>query len=203
MLSVSCADIEPEGLTPVSEGDFADPALVPMVHQTLGDYMSLDEHNRESITELYLFRVGASDISGIEIFTNVIYLHLEENQIHDITPLSGMPRLYTVYLRDNQITELTPLATLTHIRMLDLSQNPISDVSPLKTLTNLRMLDLQDTDVSTGLAELVTLTNLKYLDLSDCWNIKESDFRILEEALDGCEIKEPESFAPEDDEQEE
>ena len=53
-------------------------------------------------------------------------LHLNDNNITDITPLAGLTNLAWLYLNENNISDLTPLAGLTNLTDLYLNENNIS-----------------------------------------------------------------------------
>ncbi|WP_235006997.1 leucine-rich repeat domain-containing protein, partial [Listeria monocytogenes] len=84
-------------------------------------------------------------------------LYLSDNQISDISSLSGLTSLTSLYLSDNQISDISSLSGLTSLTSLYLSDNQISDISSLEGL-----LDAQD-----GFASLLLhLENNKISDLS-------------------------------------
>ena len=60
-----------------------------------------------------------------------------ENQISDVSPLTGLTNLKHLGLTKNQISDVSPLAGLTNLERLYLSGNEISDTSSLANLTNL------------------------------------------------------------------
>ncbi len=67
-------------------------------------------------------------------------LSLNNNQITDLTPLSGLTNLTALNLEENQIADLTPLSGLTNLTTLNLANNQIADLRPLSGLTKLSSL---------------------------------------------------------------
>ncbi len=175
LLTFSCRIIDVDKHTSISESDFADPDFANAVHESLGSWQNLNEFNTESVRELRLSYNDFSDISGIEIFTNLIYLSLNNCGVSDITDLSLLHRLYTVYLNDNQIT----------------------DVSSLSGLTELRALDLSNNDVQSGISGLLSLTNLNYLDLRGNYNISYADYQVLNNGFSDINLLLPVVWKPE------
>ena len=80
--------------------------------------------------------------------TNLTVLDLDDNQISDIAPLSGLVNLTELDLDGNQVSDIAPLQNLTKLTVLDLRANAIVDVSPLAGLVNLTVLDLSSNHIS-------------------------------------------------------
>ena len=182
---VSCANV----CTGV-EVDIPDAALRAVIEMELGKAAGVPITPAE-MARLSDFRAGSRGIqslAGLECATGLTVLDLENNQIRDVSHLSGLAALEAMALNDNQITDVSPLSDLTGLVELGLSNNQITDVSPLSGLTALEAIYLDDnqiTDVSplsglTGLvdlflsnnqisdvAPLAGLTALEYLDLAD------------------------------------
>ena len=123
------------------------------------------------------------DLTGIEYATELTVLNLGDvvvngnrvnnNNISDISPLSGLIKLTELYLFRNTIADLSPLSNLTELEELDVSGNSyISDLSPLSGLTGVRTLNLYSNDIS-DLSPLSGLTDLRWLGVSNnlIWDI--------------------------------
>ena len=67
-------------------------------------------------------------------------LYMDNNQIADITPLSGLTNLIYLGLQDNQITDISPLSGLNSLEFLYLSGNRISDTDIKKLRSQLPLL---------------------------------------------------------------
>jgi len=115
-----------------------------------------------NLTELWLGENQISDITPITGLVNLTRLHLGRNQISDITPLAGLTNLEWLHLGENQISDIAPVAGLTDLSSLFLNENQISDLTPITGLVNLTGLSLADNQISdiTPIAGLVNLTGL-------------------------------------------
>ena len=116
-----------------------------------------------------------SDLTGLELATNLTWLHLgygdtvgfprNSNNISDFSPLSNLTRLRTLDLADTGISDITLLSNLTGLEILNLGNNDISDVSALSNLTSMRFLHLFNNDIS-DVSTLSNLASLERLSLS-------------------------------------
>src|SRR6476661_7027884 len=110
--------------------------------------------------EMLLEIAGTSDCDEAQkLLLNLTEIHLNNNQITDISPLSALTNLTKLYLSSNQITDITGLWALTNLTQLSLSHKQITDITGLSGLTNLTGLHLYSTQV-TDIAGLSALTNL-------------------------------------------
>jgi Leucine-rich repeat (LRR) protein len=115
-----------------------------------------------NITHLYLDNNQISDVSALSGLTNLVWLHLENNQISDISALSNLTNLTYLYLYNNQISDILALSSLTNLTHVRLDNNQIIDISALSSLTNLIRLYLNDNQI-VGISALSSMTNLTYL----------------------------------------
>ena len=105
------------------------------------------------------------DVSPLSGLTKLRYLSLGENEIADVSPLAELTALSELHLNDNRLTDVSPVSGLTELRYLSLSGNVISDISPLTDLI-LEELDLAR-NLITDLSTLADSVTLDWLDLSD------------------------------------
>ena len=105
--------------------------------------------------------VEISELSGL---TNLGYLWLSENQIVDISALSDLSNLMYLYLYNNQIVDISALSGLTNLTDLWLHYNQIVDISALSGLTDLTELYLYNNQI-VDISAVSSLTNLMYLRL--------------------------------------
>ncbi len=100
-------------------------------------------------TSLALNDLGLSD--GVLPEVAKLYalntLSLKNNELRDLTALSGLGGLDTLDLSGNQIRELGPLAKLENLRRLVLDGNPLADLSPLYNLKQLSLLSIRDMEL--------------------------------------------------------
>jgi internalin A len=126
-----------------------------------------DSLSEEAIytVEVLLNKAGTSDCNEAEkVLSNLTELYLYDNQITDITPLSGLTNLTILNLNSTHTTDITPLLGLTNLRQLSLSYNQITDITGLSGLTNLTLLYVDDNQI-TDITALSGLTNLTHLSL--------------------------------------
>ena len=126
------------------------PPNTPITQQEMGKLESLD-----------ISQMEIAYLTGLE-HTNLYRLGANDNQITNLTPLSGLEGLKHLSLWGNPISDLSPLASLTQLRYLHLGLCEISNLSPLTGLTGLTNLYLHGNQISDikPLAELTQLTHL-------------------------------------------
>ena len=117
-------------------------------------------------------------LSGLEHFSKLITLTVNDNELFDLTPLAELDKLQNLTLGNltgtgagNRFTDLSPLSGLTGLRHLVLNRCGVMDISALAPLTELTELYLSDNalgDLSAlgGMTKLNTLS-LNYAGLSD------------------------------------
>ena len=128
--------------------------------------ITITKPNLETVTKLELNKKQITDVSGIEKFTSLTSLNLDNNEkISDIKPIAQLPNLEKLKLYNNEITDITPLESLTKLKELGLGKNKISNILPLQTLTNITWLSLLDNEI-TDITPLQTLTNITFLSVS-------------------------------------
>jgi Leucine-rich repeat (LRR) protein len=132
--------------------------------------MNLDREIRESdmehLTMLDASSLGLTSIKGLEKAVNLEFLFLYENSIEDLSPLTGLTKLFMLELEENNVTNVTPLSNLTNLSILGLGNNPITKIDALAGLTNLEGLALHNTQIS-DITALASLINLTFVTLAD------------------------------------
>lgn len=111
-------------------------------------------------TELHMGRKGISELWGLESFTNLHTLWLNDNELNSLEGLDRNIRLLHLHCHGNNITSI--LETLQH----------------LKFLTNLTLNENQLTDIEEVISELRHLKNVQVLDLSDNPITQEDNYRL-------------------------
>ncbi|MEA2096057.1 MAG: leucine-rich repeat domain-containing protein [Candidatus Cloacimonadota bacterium] len=119
-----------------------------------------------NVTSLYLHDNQIDDISPVSGLTNLTSLLLFYNQIDDISAVSGLINLTSLYLDENQINDICAITGLTNLTSLYLDENQISDISAVSGLTNLTSLHLGNNQIS-DISAVSGLTNLISLHLHD------------------------------------
>ena len=144
-----------------------DPELRKAVRDKLGvpaDNLLTQAYVQLHLTNLEAINKGIVDLTGLEHATDLQFLALPRNEIHDISPLSGLLGLVYLVLDDNQISDISPLSGLVNLDYLRLGSNQITDVSPLGGLVNLKTLVLNNNQI-VDLSPLAGLPNLENLEI--------------------------------------
>ena len=156
---------DPARQTRSSEAWMPDPALRAAIRGEVGllPDAPLTKERMLRLTYLKAHDKGISDITGLEFATNLRVLHLRQNPITDLRPLSNLTQLvefhfWHVPVRPTDL-DLRPLATLINLEMLSLEGNWISDIRPLAALKRLRRLHLSNNQIE-DVSPLVGLTEL-------------------------------------------
>ena len=164
-------------LSNLSEADIPDANLRAAIKTNLGKASDepITGFEMAFLSKLEAPNSNISDLTGLELATNLTWLHLgygdmvgfsrNSNNISDFSPLSNLTRLRTLDLADTGISDITLLSNLTSLEILNLDSNDISDVSALSNLTSLRFLHLSNNDIS-DVSTLSNLTSLERLHLS-------------------------------------
>lgn len=140
-----------------------------------------------NLTELYLMSCGIEDISFVENMPALTEISFYDNQIWDISPLSGCKKLTIVSLGMNHISDITALeelpvleeaglqwnqienieilGKLKNLTAVNLSANQVTDLSPLEGKTNFTALGLAGNNIS-DITPLRNMTDLMNLSLS-------------------------------------
>ncbi len=158
-----------------------DPALRACVQREFDWYRDqginkdYDVNNKEDlkIIELmfYCDNKGVKSLEGIEYLLNVNELRLENNEIEDLSPLAGHPKVYSVVVTNNKIRELKRVNEIGNLYELEISSNYISDISML---------------VDNKKLERLFLYNNCFSDASQCDALKQS---LSELTIYGCEAE--------------
>ena len=118
-----------------------------------------------NLSSLYLGGNALSDLSPLGGLAQLSYLYLQNNRVADLTPLAGLTNLASLYLDNNQVSDLSPLASLRALTALCLGRNRVASLGPLAGLTALRVLEAPR-NALTDLIPLNSLLGLETLDLS-------------------------------------
>lgn len=123
-----------------------DDALRACINDELGAPVdaAIDEAQMASLSSLNCTDGvrNISDLTGLEVATNLVSLDAMWQGISDLSPLRGLTKLKSLQLEGNQISDLSPLSRLP-LDFVYLDFNAVSDLSPLWT-TPLRALAVSD-----------------------------------------------------------
>ena len=128
--------------------------------------LTLSKHTKHTV-EVLLKKAGTQDCAKAQQkLKKLSKLNLDENQIRDLSPLTGLTNLNLLNLSKNQISDTKPLTKLPNLTELYLNKNQISDTKPLAALTKLSWLELEDNQIG-DIKPLTGLTNLTKLRLKE------------------------------------
>jgi Leucine-rich repeat (LRR) protein len=149
------------------EVTFPDPNLEAAIRDALNKPTgSIYASDLELLTTLDAGERSITNLIGLEYCVNLQErLDLRDNNISDISPLTGLTNLQHLIIWGNNISDISPLAGLTNLIVLNMVTNNISDISPLAGLTNLIVLKLEQNNIN-DITLLANLTNLEVLWLS-------------------------------------
>ncbi len=123
-----------------------DPAVV--------DYINLD-------------RNGIANLDGVERFTGVKWLRLNDNRLTALPSLASLASLSRIYLRNNRFEKVPEqLKDLPSLTSVDLSGNPIAEIPDwLAKKEGLEFLSFNDTKISRLPDDMTAWRKLKALQL--------------------------------------
>ena len=105
---------------------------------------------------------GVASLSGIENFSELERLWLDDSNLRDISPIAKLVDLNTFDISwgSRGITDISALAELEKLQRLDTEGQPIADFSPLATLSQIEYLQISHSrlsDLTQFLFELIRL----------------------------------------------
>lgn len=129
---------------PITLTSFTDSELLSCIEEQITNagllYVS-------QVDYLYCDYRGVKSLEGLDVFINLRQLSVYENEISDVSSLSGLTTLENLNLGNNAINDLSPLAGLPLLSGLDLNGNDISDLSGLSDLPSLFSLNLSNNNI--------------------------------------------------------
>lgn len=123
---------------------------------------SLD--NLKNYSNIFSIRANNNQIENVTIPERVEYLILQNNNITNIN-ITNNNELVMLDLSNNQIEEITNVSGLNHLYDINLSNNKIKDVSILSELPKLQYVTLDSNPNVTGYEKL---NNIVVLSLNNC-----------------------------------
>ncbi len=102
------------------------------------------------------------DILDLKYMINLRYLNLDDNNLTDLSPVSGLTDLEQLSVYKNpDLTDLSPLAGLTGLRNVGFDSSLVTDYSFMAGMTKLEYVRLFGVQEGTDLSALSGLTNVK------------------------------------------
>ncbi len=176
-------DMEVAADTVIPKSEFEDDSLYEYVMSNF-DYNAdgkLEQSEAEAVRKIELY-VGElfgdmstidelSSIKGLEYFTNVTFLIInngDNTHITDISVISKLTKLKELRIRSvRSIVDFSPISSLVNLETLDLGDSNCTDISFLSGLTKLKYLDLGWNEIKNAYV-ISSLTNMKELHLYNC-----------------------------------
>ena len=75
---------------------------------------------------------GYPNIDFVKGMPNLEIFEAKNAGVVDISPLVGLPKLWSVFITDNQITDISPLAQIKTLKEFEIRNNPIADYTVLE-----------------------------------------------------------------------
>ncbi len=131
-----------------------------------------NQHNfRETAGEVFdveCRHTGVASLSGIENFSELERLWLDDSNLRDISPIAKLVDLNTFDISwgSQGVTDISALAELEKLQWLDTEGQPIADFSPLATLSRIEYLQIGGSRLS-DLSQLGDKPSLTHLQIND------------------------------------
>jgi internalin A len=77
--------------------------------------------------------------------TNLARLHMQNNNISDLSPLAEMTYMLEIYADNNSIDDISPLSKMVRLQWLRLSGNPVGNAEVIANFAGLKSVYLDDT----------------------------------------------------------
>ena len=124
------------------EVDYADWSFLSALKRRVYGNLDVDFplYLMEDLEEIEMADYELESLDGIESCRFARVVDLSNNNLTDITELSGLKRIERLYLSNNHIGLIDSLGNLEDLQVLDISYNDVDDLSPLFELPNLSYL---------------------------------------------------------------
>ncbi|MDR0918124.1 MAG: InlB B-repeat-containing protein, partial [Oscillospiraceae bacterium] len=106
------------------------------------------------------------DIEQLRNFKYLRYLSLADNNITDVTPLEVMTNLTELRLQNNKISNIKALRKCKNLQAIYLGNNNLSNVEWLDYCTNLKLIYVNNNAIS-DISYLISLTQLESINVSN------------------------------------
>ena len=159
-----------------------------MSNNEIRDLSSLDDLTSLVTLDLSFNNLGydpgeSPDFSSLENATNLTTILLNDNDLDSIEGLRGLNiPLETLHLENNNLDDITPISTYTGITELVLFNNNIVNINNLAGMTGLSEIDLSDNSI-VDFSDLLTIVNLEFIDLSNNQIISIPDLVTLDDTF--------------------
>ena len=142
---------------------FSDSVLEKAVRDNIGkatgDILKSDV---SSIRAIMLETERVSSLQGIQALTSLGSLKITDSQLSDLSPLAGLP-IYWLDLSNDQISNISVLSGFPELQFAYMKNNHISDVSPLMGLSKLAEVEFTGNPVSEASVRALTCGSIKFV----------------------------------------
>jgi len=143
---VAAEQEEPAKEAPPEVSIFPDKKLEAAVRHYVFEKRNTDKPVTETdvanISVIKARHAGITNLAGLEKCRNLASLDLAGNDVSDLSPIAGLPRLQFLDVSGNRIEDLASLTQNTALQYIEMSGNRVKEVGPLSGLTNLASLYL-------------------------------------------------------------
>ncbi len=132
-------------------------------HNKLSSLSGLEKLIR--LTKVECSHNEISSLDGIKNCTVLEYVNISSNKISDISLLSkSAAKLKTVILDENEVSDLSALSGATQMKAITFNKNKITDLSAIKDLTNLTVISGDNNKIASiePLSRMTKLTTISF-----------------------------------------
>lgn len=161
-------DFENNSLTNLDFFENVDTLVTDLVfnNNNLNDISGLSDlvNTNGAMSDLYFNNNSITSLVGLENISVLNGLHLENNNISDLTPIKNLS-FDQIYLGNNNLTDISLLNIDSNTRWVELQNNNISDISVFSGFNNYTIIDLSNNNIS-DFSPLSSYTSVGNLTLS-------------------------------------
>jgi Leucine-rich repeat (LRR) protein len=108
-------------------------------------------------------------LTGLEYAENLVYLHMGQTSITDLTPIGGLRNISYLRLNNTAVTDLSPIAGITSLTYFNINTTTgITDISPLAGNAQLQELIMRNVPFGdAGMSTLLEFPVLYRLNMRD------------------------------------
>lgn len=136
-------------------------------NQKLKDSDIADLKYMTNLSEIILSNNELTDLSALSGLTQLEKLTFHNNNVNDLSFAKNLTKLTVIGAENNGITSVSALSKLTKLSEIWLKGNSIKDISPLKNCVNVTKLSLSDNPLG-DISSLSGMKKLKELHLGNC-----------------------------------
>ena len=169
--------------------DFSDPNLETGVREALGITTGLlSEADLLNLTSLTLNNASLTNLSGLELATNLLFLNLDNNDLSDVSALTELHKLISLSLNNNLLSDLSDLSGLMSLTTLSVNHNLLENIESALNIDQLQTLNVEYNYLDVQGNDKVIIDALRSDDFNLAVNVDVTGQEILDEIPD-AELK--------------